>query len=65
MIKIIKQLDAGKYIVLCLDAPVPNINYKKLVIEEKEYEPVTVYDLPKSIAIKEKGDFVGKEIKFV
>ena len=64
MIKIVKQLDAGKYTVLCLNAPIPNIKFKKLVIDEKEYESVIVYDLPKSIAIKTKGNFVGKEIKF-
>ncbi len=65
MIKIIKQLDAGKYTVLCLNAPVPNTNFRKLSIDEKEYESVIVYDLPESIAIEAKGDFVGKEIIFL
>lgn len=35
MIKIVKQLDAGKYTVLCLSAPIPNIKFKKLLIGEK------------------------------
>ncbi len=64
MIKIENQLDAGKYTVLCLNK-MPVADFRKIVIEEKEYEPIIVYDLPNSIAVQEKGDFVGKEIKFV
>lgn len=51
--------------VLFLEADTPLINYRKLVIDGKEYEPVIVYDLPQSIAIEAKGDFVGKEIEFI
>lgn len=64
MIKIETQLDAGQYTALFLSSPIPLTNFKKLVIEEKEYEPVIAYDIPQCIAIKEKGNFVGKEIKF-
>lgn len=59
------QLDAGKYTVLILDVETSRIRYRKLMIDGKEYEPVIVYDLPQSVAIEAKGDFVGKEIKFI
>lgn len=59
------QLDAGKYTVLILDVETSHIRYRKLMIDGKEYEPVIVYDLPQSIAIEAKGNFVGKEIKFI
>lgn len=65
MIRILDQLEAGRYTVLFLEAETPLINYSKIVIDEREYKPVTVYDLPQSIAIEAKGDFVGKEIKFI
>lgn len=64
MIKIEKQLDAGKYTALFLNSPVPHMNFKKLIIDGKEYEPVIAYDLPKCIAVNAKGDFEGKEINF-
>lgn len=59
------QLDAGKYTVLILDVESSHIRYNKLVIDGKEYKPVIVYDLPKSVAIEAKGNFVGKEIEFI
>ena len=65
MIKIEKQLEAGQYTALFLNSPIPLRSFEKLIIDQKEYEPVTAYDLPQCIAIKEKGDFTGKEVLFV
>lgn len=65
MIRIIGRLEAGDYTVLCLDNEVPLINFKKLKIGTELYEPETIYDMPQSIGIKQKGEFVGKEIEFI
>lgn len=65
MIKIEKQLEAGQYTALFLSAPIPLKHFNKLVIDKKEYDPVITYDLPQCIAIKEKGNFAGKEVLFV
>lgn len=65
MIKVDKQLQAGKYTVLLLDSEIPHIRFSKLVIDGKEYKPETVYDLENSIGIPATGDFEGKEVKFI
>lgn len=65
MIKVEKQLDAGNYTLLILDAPVPDTNFKKIIIERNEYETEIAYDLKNSIGILGKGNFVNKEIQFI
>lgn len=64
MVKIEKQLNAGKYIVLCLNQPIPFDCGNKVTIDGREYETEVVYDLPNSIGILANGNFVGKEIVF-
>lgn len=61
---IIKQLDCGEYTVLGLDSPLPDKCGKYVKIGENKYEIEIVYDLPNSIAIKEKGRFVTKSVEF-
>ncbi len=65
MIKVEKQLDAGKYTLLILNVLVPNINFKKVIIDGNEYETEIAYDLKNSIGILGKGNFVNKEIQFI
>lgn len=65
MIKVDKQLQAGKYTVLLLDSEIPPIRFSKLVIDGEEYKPETVYDLENSIGVAATGDFEGKEVKFI
>ena len=64
MIRIEKQLDAGKYTVLCLNQPIPVECGEKVTIDNKEYKTEIVYDLPNSIGILANGNFEGKEILF-
>lgn len=65
MIKVQKQLKAGKYTVLLLDSDVPIKRYSKLLIDGKEYEPEIVYDFGNSVGVAASGDFEGKEVKFI
>ena len=64
MIKVVDQMEAGKYTVLFLDKLVPFANFNKLTIGEVEYSPEIAYDMEKCIAINAKGRFVGKELRF-
>lgn len=64
MVKVEKQLNAGKYIVLCLNQPIPFDCGNKVTIDGREYETEVVYDLPNAIGILATGNFVGKEIVF-
>ena len=64
MVKIEKQLNAGKYTVLCLNQPIPFECGNKVTIDGREYEAEIVYDLPNSIGILATGSFVGKDIVF-
>lgn len=65
MIKVHKQLNAGKYTILLLDSEVPHTRFSKLLIGGMEYKPETVYDLENSIGVAATGDFEGKEVKFI
>lgn len=65
MLKVIGQLDAGKYTVLSFDDELPPNRNGLVEIEGKEYKTEIVYDMPKSIGILGKGDFVGKTVEFV
>ena len=62
--KITGATNIGKYTVLFVDK-VSDKSWTKFLIDGKEYEPISVYDLPNSVAVAEKGDFVGKEILFI
>lgn len=64
MVKIQKQLNAGKYTVLCLNQPIPFECGNKVTIDGKEYETEIVYVLPNGIGILATGNFVGKDIVF-
>ena len=63
--EIIGEWSVGKYTVLELSQDLPNKVYKKYRIDGKYYDSVPVYDLPRSIAIEGKGDFVGKIVEFL
>ena len=65
MIKIIKQIDAGKCTLLILDSPIPNKNFHKVSIDGNKYETEIAYDMKNSIGILGNGEFEGKEIVFV
>ncbi len=65
MLKIKGQLEVGKYTVLCLDGDLPPHRKGFAKIGDKRYRTEIVYDLPRSIGIIGKGDFVEKEIEFI
>lgn len=67
MCNIIGQWKIDGYTVLELDNNPPMKPYRKYKIDGIIYEPVPVYDLPKSIAIKKVGDFnfEGMIVEFI
>ena len=65
MSKVVKQVDIGKYTLITLDTPIPNANFQKVVIENREYETEIAYDLKNSLGIIGKGNFENKEIQFI
>lgn len=60
--RIINQIEIADYTVIEVSNQTYFGNYA--VIEGKEYPTKVVYDLPNCIAIKSKGNFVGKEVFF-
>ncbi|WP_448908803.1 hypothetical protein [Holdemanella biformis] len=60
--RIINQIEIDDYTVIEVSNQTYFGNY--VVIEGKEYPAVVVYDLLNCIAIKSKGNFVGKEVFF-
>lgn len=65
LIRVKKQLDIGKFTLLILNTSVPDNNFKKVIIDGKEYETEIAYDLKDSIGIVGKGNFENKEIEFI
>lgn len=65
MTKVKKQLDIGNITLLILNTSIPDCNFKKVLIDGKEYETEIAYDLKDSIGIVGKGDFENKEIQFI
>lgn len=63
--KVVSQWKIGKYLALELNQSLPKTQYTKYKISGKEYEPVSVYDLPNHIAIEATGDFEGEEVEFI
>lgn len=60
-----KQLQCGDNTVLILDSA-PPANWKKDIrIGNDVFETEIAYDLPNAIAVKAKGDFVGKQIEYL
>ena len=62
-IKIIDQMIFAPYTVLTFES-FPDIRFNYVVIDGIRYKAYIAFDTPNSIAIKEVGDFVGKEIGF-
>ena len=60
--KIINQLPLGDYTVIEVDEKTYFGNFA--CIDGIDIETELTYDLPNCIAIKEKGDFVGKNVTF-
>lgn len=60
--KIMNQIVINDYVVIEVSNETYFGNYA--LIDGKEYLTEIVYDLPNCIAIKSKGDFVGKEVSF-
>ncbi len=60
--KIMNQIIINDYVVIEVSNETYFGNYA--LIDGKEYLTEIVYDLPNRIAIKSKGDFVGKEVSF-
>lgn len=60
--KIVNQIPLGDYTVI----EVSEGNYfgNFASIDDKEIETELTYDLPNCIALKAKGDFVGKDVTF-
>lgn len=60
--RIINQIEIDDYTVIEVSDQTCFGNYA--VIDGKEYPTEIVYDLENCIAIKTKGNFVGKEVSF-
>ena len=60
--KIMNQIIINDYVVIEVSNETYFGNYA--LIDGKEYLTEIVYDLPNRIAIKSKGNFVGKEVSF-
>ena len=66
MMKIVKELVAGKYKVLALDGSVPMKPFKYVRVDGEEFVAIIPYDLRDSIAIVDDDrSFIGKEIEFI
>ena len=68
MSKIKDEFVVGKYKVLVIDSPLPSNAYRKYRINDKDYEPVPVYDFPCVIAIiaaESTDSLIDKEVEFV
>ena len=59
------QITRGDYTALILDDNFPFTRWEKLLIDGKEYKPEPVYGTRDCVAIKAKGNFKGKEIRFI
>ena len=64
MIKIIDVDSFGSTSVLFLDSETPRENWNRIMISGKTYEPIPVYDMEKTVAIKGNGFFAGQEVTF-
>lgn len=62
---ILDQWKIGNYTILELDDDPPMKPYSKYKIDGIAYKTVPVYDLPKSIAVENDGDFKGKTVEFI
>lgn len=65
MRKIIDEFTINSYKVLILNDELPKKPYRKYVIDGVLFEPVSVYDASKCIAIESTETFVGKTVEFV
>ena len=66
MMKIVKELVAGKYKVLALDGSIPLKPFKHVRVAGEEFVAIIPYDLRDSVAIlNDDRSFIGKEIEFV
>ena len=63
--RILEQWKIGRYTVPELDNDPPMKPYRKYRIDGIIYDPVPVYDLPRSIAIEDNGKFKGKMVEFI
>ncbi len=64
MIRVVSQIETGKYTLLQLSEGLPNTWCTEATIDGKTYKTEIVYDLPNHIAIVGHGDFTGKEVVF-
>lgn len=65
MITIVNEWRVGRYAVLELDQDLPMECYRKYRIGGVDYDPVPVYDLPRTIAVEAAGSFKGKTVEFI
>lgn len=65
MRKVLSQWKIGKYTALELDDDISLESHKKYRIKGEDCDPVSLYDLPKYIAIDGEGAFVGSAVKFI
>lgn len=67
MLEIIDEWDFNGYKILTLNENTPNINYRKYLINDEVYDPVTVYDMGNCVvAIKDPGKSLkGGLIEFI
>lgn len=61
---VIKQISKREYTVIILDKEYPFERFNTIYIDGTKLKPEVVYGTRDCIAIKNKGEFVGKEVKF-
>ena len=51
--------------ILFLDTDIPDASWNRLVIDGKKYEPIPVYDIEKTVAVKGGNFSKGQEVRFI
>ena len=64
MSKVINEFHVDKYAVLILDN-MPDRDYHRFVIREKEYTPVPIFDSKNCVAVESNESFIGETIEFL
>ena len=65
MYSVISEFHAGKYLVMEIDRSIIEKEYNAYQIDGRIYPAISVYDLPKHIAIESNESFLGKTIECI
>lgn len=64
MSKVIDEFHINQYAVLKLDRMTEKL-FRKYRIDDIEFEPVPIYDMPQCIAIQSDKSFIGATVEFI